>query len=123
MGIRQTTTTQGRRITFETADKQYYTPEKDKSIVFDGWFKDHKYCVCYTKVCSDSGWRDEMRWGVPTPVFYDNGNIGYQCMNFFNDREEAIQDFKGRQKLTPKEYTKAIAYADVFFVENDSINN
>ena len=44
-------------------------------------------------------------------------------MNFFNDREEAMQDFKGRQKLTPKEFTKTVAYADVFFVENDSIDN
>jgi hypothetical protein len=60
-----------------------------------------------------------MRWGIPTLVHYDNGNIGYQCMNFFNDREEAMQDFKDRQKLTPKSFTKTIAYADVFFVENN----
>ena len=121
MGTRQTTSTQGRSITFEKADNQYYTPGADKAIVFDGLFKDHKFCVCYTKVCSDSGYRDEMRWGVPTLVHYDNGNVGYQCFNYFNDRNEAIEDFNGRQKLTPKEFTKTIAYTDVFFVENDNV--
>ena len=119
MGTRTTTTTEGKRISFMIGDNNYYMPDRDKSIVFDGLFKDHKFCVCYTKIVNDSGWRDEMRWGVPTLVHYDNGNVGYQCFNYFNDRNEAIEDFNGRQKLTPKEFTKTIAYADVFFVENN----
>ena len=117
MGTRQTTTTEGKRISFMIGDNKYYMPDRDKSIVFDGLFKDHKFCVCYTKIVRDSGYRDEMRWGVPTLVHYDNGNVGYQCFNYFNDRNEAIEDFKGRQKLTPKCGT--LAYADVFFVENN----
>ena len=117
MGIRQTITTEGKRISFNCADNQYYVVGCDKSIVFDGLFKNHKFCVCYTKIVSDSGYRDEMRYGVPTLVHYDNGNVGYQCFNYFNDRNEAIEDFKSRQKLTPKYGT--LAYADVFFVENN----
>jgi hypothetical protein len=119
MGIRTTTTTKGRSITFNMGDKHYYTPGADKSIVFDGLFKDHKFCVCYTKVCSDSGYRTEMRWGSPELVHYDNGNIGYQCFNYFNDRKEAEDDFEGRKKLTPKDFTKTFAYCDVFLVENN----
>lgn len=117
MGTRQTTTTEGKRISFAIGDNNYYMPDGDKSIVFNGSFTDHKFCVCYTKVVSDSGYRDEMRYGVPALVRYDNGNVGYQCFNYFNGRNEAIEDFKSRQKLTPK--CGILAYADVFFVENN----
>jgi hypothetical protein len=116
MGIRQATTTEGRRISFDV-DNHYYTPLCDKSLVFDGFFKDHKFCVCYTKICNDSGYREETRFGTPTLVHYDNGLVAYQNMNFFNDKKEAEEDFKNRKKLTPK--LGVYAYADVFLVEND----
>lgn len=116
MGIRQTTTTEGRRISFDV-DNNYYTPLCDKSLVFDGLFKDYKFCVCYTKVCNDSGYREETRFGIPQLVHYDNGLVGYQCFNYFNDRKEAENDFDGRKKLTPK--LGVYAYADVFLVENN----
>jgi hypothetical protein len=56
---------------------------------------------------------------VPALVRYDNGNVGYQCFNYFNDRNEAIEDFNNRQKLTPTWGKNTFAYADVFFVENN----
>ena len=119
MEVRQTITTEGKRISFNCADNQYYVAGRDKSIVFDGLFKNHRYCVCYTKIVNDNGYREEMRWGVPTLVHYDNGNVGYQCFNYFNDRNEAIEDFNNRQKLTPTLGKNTFAYADVFFVENN----
>ena len=119
MEKRQTTTTEGKLISFTIADNEYYIPGRDKSIVFNGQFKGHKFCVAYTKIVSDSGYRDEMRYGVPALVRYNNGNVGYQCFNYFNNRNEAIEDFKGRQKLTPKCGKETFAYADVFFVKNN----
>lgn len=116
MRIRETTTTEGRRISFDV-DNHYYTPLCDKSLVFDGLFKDHKFCVCYTKVCYDSGYREETRFGTPQLVHYDNGLVAYQNMNFFNDKKEAEEDFNNRKKLTPK--LGVYAYADVFLVENN----
>jgi dUTPase len=61
MGTRTTTTTEGKRISFMIGDNNYYMPDGDKSIVFDGLFKDHKFCVCYTKIVRDSGYRDEIK--------------------------------------------------------------
>ena len=116
MGIRQTTTTEGRLISFNV-DNCYYTPLCNKSLVFDGSFKDYKFCVCYTKLCNDIGYREETRFGIPKLVRYNNGLIAYQNMNFFNDKKEAEEDFKNRKKLTPK--LGVYGYADVFLVENN----
>lgn len=117
MATRQTITTQGKHITFEVDNNYYVIGNNDKSAVFNGGFKNSKFCVCYTKVCYDSGFREETRWGSPTLVGYDNGNVGYQCMNFFNDKKEAIKDYNGRLKLSPK--MGIVAYCDVFLVENN----
>lgn len=116
MATRHTTTTEGRHICFKV-DNRYYTPTCSKSLVFDGSFKGHKFCVCYTKVCNDSGYREETYFGTPRLKHYDNGLVGYQNMNFFNDKKEAEEDFKARNKLTPK--LGVCAYADVFLVENN----
>lgn len=118
MEVRQTISTEGRRITFKV-DKNYYTPERDKALVFNGSFKNAKYCVCYTNVYRDMGHRMENRWGTPAWVEYDNGVFGGQNCNYFDNREEAMQDYKDRQKLTPKFGKSTFAYTDVFFVENN----
>jgi hypothetical protein len=118
MAVRTTTSTDGKRISFKVDDR-YYMPGGDKSLVFDGSFKDAKYCVCYTSVWRDKGHRMESRWGSPAWVEYDNGVFGGQNFNYFSSREEAMQDFSGRQKLTPKSFKNTFAYADVFFVENN----
>ena len=118
MKVRETTSTEGKRVSFKI-DETYYTPGHDKSLVFNGSFKNFKYCVCYTNVYRDRGHRFENRWGSPAWVEYDNGVFGGQNRNYFNDSEEAIKDFKNRQKLTPKQFKSTFAYADVFFVENN----
>lgn len=116
--VRQTTTTEGKRISFQI-DKDYYIPGRSKSLVFNGGFKNTKYCVCYTCVYHDCGTRSGMLWGSPAEVPYDNGIIGGQNFNFFDNKNEAIEDYKARQKLTPKYGSHKFAYADVFFVDND----
>lgn len=118
METRQTTSTEGKCLFFKI-DEHYYTPGRDKSLVFTGSFKNIKYCVCYTNVYRDRGHRMENRWGSPAWVEYDNGVFGGQNCNYFDDKEKAIEDFKGRQKLIPKPFKSTFAYADVFLVENN----
>ena len=119
MKIRNSVSTQGKRVEFKV-DEDYYTLENgDKSLVFDGSFVKAKYCVAYTKVKRDCGTRLETWYGVPTWVPYDNGMIGYQCFNFFDNEEEARKDFEDRKKLTPKTFTNTFAYADVYLIENN----
>lgn len=119
MKIRNSVSTQGKRVKFKV-DEDYYTPENGhKSLVFGGLFAKLKYCVAYTKVKRDCGKRFETRYGVPAWVDYDNGMIGYQCFNFFDNKEDARKDFEDRKKLTPKTFTNTFAYADVYLIENN----
>ena len=102
---RNTTTTQGKKISFYV-DRYYYTPDRDKRLIFRNTFDKSKYCVAYTSVKE-----------VEVFSFVRNkGLIGYQNLNFFNNKEDALEDFKACKKLLPKDSTKA--YADVFFIEN-----
>lgn len=114
MKTRNTYTTQGKHIAFKV-DESYYTPGTDKSLVFNSHFKDCKYCVAYTNVADDYHFED--RWGVPEKI--SDGSVGYQNFNYFNSKEEAVEDFEGRKKLTPKSGKLTFAYADVFLIEND----
>ena len=116
MRTRQSFTTEGKRISF-AIDNNYYVIGEDKKKVFDGSFKACKYAVAYTEVKEDCGTIYENRFGVPAPIRYNNGLVGYQSITYFNDRAEAMEDFKGRQKLTPK--FMGGDYTDVFFIEND----
>jgi hypothetical protein len=122
MVVRHSTSTEGKHLSFKI-DEDYYIPGHDKALIFNGIFENIKYCVCYTSVYRDRGHRMENRWGSPAWVEYDNGVFGGQNCNYFSNKEEAIKDFKNRQKLTPKCFKSTFAYTDVFFVENDSINN
>lgn len=118
MKIRNSVSTQGKKVVFKV-DEDYYTPENgDKSLVFNGLFAKSKYCVAYTKVKRDCGTRMGTMYGSPALIPYDNGTIGYQCFNFFDNEEDARKDFKDRKKLTPKTFTNTFAYADVYLIEN-----
>ena len=119
--VRSTITTQGKTVSF-SVDLHYYLPlpNADKSTIFNGHFKDSKFCVAYTKVVHDCGYHDVMRWGTPSLEHYDNGNVGYQCFNYFNNEDDALEDYNARKKLTRKDFTKTIAYADVFLIENNN---
>jgi hypothetical protein len=108
--------TQGKKVTFKV-DGSYLT--KDDGTVFEGFFSGHKYCVAYTTVKHDRGMKETHLWGSPTIEHYDNGNVGYQNFNYFNDKEEAVRDYNGRSVLSPK--LGVVAYADVFLFENKHI--
>jgi hypothetical protein len=116
--IRNTISTEGKQVSFKI-DDNYYLPNSDNRLVFNGHFKNMRYCVCYTNVYRDSGHRFENRFGCPAWVKYDNGAFGGQNFNFYNNKDEAIEDYKSRQKLSAKYGKNTFAYADVFFVEND----
>ena len=105
---RNTTTTQGKKISFYV-DRYYYTPERDKRLIFRNTFEKTKYCVAYTAVKE-----------VEVSIFtrHSKGLIGYQNLNFFDNKEDALEDFKARKKLSPKPKVSTKAYADVFFIEN-----
>ncbi len=111
-----TTTTQGKKISFK-ADGVYYTKE-NKDELFDGEFNQGcKYCVAYTTIKHDKGWRTENKFGTPSIVNYDNGIVGYQNFNFFEDKEAAEALYNDFKKLSPKVGT--IGYADVFLFEKE----
>ena len=117
METRQTITTEGKRISF-FIDDNYYINGKDLSLVFNGCFSKSKYCVLYTGVFRDSGQKWVNNFGVPALEKYDNGVIGGQNFNFYDDKEEALRAYEMYQKLTPKQFKSVFAYADVMFVEN-----
>jgi len=109
-----TTTTQGNKISFKV-DGVYYTKE-NKDELFDGEFNQGcKYCVAYTTIKHDKGWKEENKFGTPSIVQYDNGLVGYQNFEFFGYKETAETYYNNRKMLSPKIGT--IGYADVFLFE------
>jgi len=122
--VRKTTTTKGECITFNV-DIHYTVigdnPKKLAEEVFNGIFKKMPYCVAYTKVFYDKGYKDGMLWGSPAMIPYDNGLVGYQNFNFFIDKEEAQNDYKFRSKLDD-DYPDG-RYSDVFLFENPNVDN
>lgn len=109
-----TTTTQGRKISFKV-DGVYYTKENKDGLFDEGFAKDNKYCVAYTTIKHDKGWKEENMWGTPSIVNYDNGKVGYQNFNFFEHKETAEACYNDLKKLSPK--VGVIGYADVFLFE------
>jgi hypothetical protein len=111
-----TITTQGKKISFKV-DGVYYT-KVNKDELFGGEFNQGcKYCVAYTTIKHDEGWRTENRFGAPSIERYDNGIVGYQNFNFFEDKETAVTNYNDLKKLSPK--IGVIGYADVFLFEKE----
>ena len=103
--------TDGKEYTFLT-DKNYFTTDNANEI-----FKEIKGIVAYvfyTEIKQDKGERFSEKFGVPRMERYDNGQVGYQQINFFSNMGEAENDFAIRSRLSPKIGT--IAYADVFMI-------
>lgn len=75
-------------------------------------FKDHLGVTTDGKPLKSKVQHDK---GYDSNLFpYDNGLVGWQCMNGFKSIEEAKKDLADRKKLTPKYGVEA--YADVFMV-------
>lgn len=109
-----TTTTQGKKISFKV-DGDYYTNENKDELFDEEFVKDYKYCVAYTTIKHDRGWKEENMWGTPSIVNYDNGIVGYQNFNFLEYKETAEVLYNHLKKLSPK--VGVIGYADVFLFE------
>ena len=117
--------TNGKKYTFKVDKDNYYTPENgNKSLVFDIGFDDikfKKYAVCRTNISHDKGGRFENRFGCPQWVEYDNGLVGYQNFDFFDDKRQAEGLIKIYNEIEAKDFKYTIAYADIFLVENDKV--
>lgn len=111
-----TTTTQGKKISFKV-DGVYYTKENKDELFDEEFVKDTKYCVAYTTIKHDRGWKEENMWGTPSIVNYDNGIVGYQNFNFFSYKETAEMYYNRLKQLSPK--VGVIGYADVFLFEKE----
>ena len=99
-------TTDGKPLKFKLFDGDV-VEGANNADAFDGFGKDIVAVVLYTKVQHDKGYDSNL---FP----YDNGLVGWQCMNGFKSIEEAKKDLADRKKLTPKYGVEA--YADVFMV-------
>ena len=123
MAKRTTVTNKGKRISFEV-DANYFYPDYINNAaeltdkVFNGSFANMEYCVLYTKVKADAGYRMENRFGIPDYVYYDNGLVGYQCGNFYHTEEEAKKHYEACLKLDGG-LTKSFDTCDVMLIKNN----
>ena len=115
MGHRVTKSTENKKIAF-SYEGDYYFPGTDKKEFFKNKFsKNSPYIVAYTTVITDCGTKEETSFGIPCLVKYDNGYIGCQSFQAFNNAEEARKDYELKKKLTAKPGIKA--YCDVFLID------
>ena len=104
----------GKMHTFKT-DGEYFKPYCDANPIF-GDNRTYAAAVLYTKVVNDKGWKIETRFGTDQIVNYDNGLVGYQCINYYHSLEEAKKHFEGYSQLSPK--VGVVAYVDAWLAEN-----
>ena len=104
----------GKMHTFKT-DGEYFKPYCDTSPIF-GDDCAYAAAVLYTKVVEDKGWKIETRFGTDQIVNYNNGLVGYQCIDYYYSLEEAKKHFEGCSRLSPK--VGVVAYVDTWLAEN-----
>lgn len=115
--VRKATCTDGITRTFTYNGGTYYIPygisNEDKKDLFKD-FPNAKACVLYTEIVVDRGSRVETHYGIPCLIEYNNGQVGYQNGQFFNDITEAKHDYNLRKRLSAK--FGIIGYCDVQLV-------
>ena len=125
--VRTSTTTQGKRVTFNV-DEHYClendNPEKIFNEVFFGMFSKMPFALGYTKVVHDKGYREEMRFGSPSIEHYDNGLVGYQNFSFYGSEEEVLLEFANKSKLSDDAFGNCCwgQYTDVIIFRNPKCN-
>lgn len=90
----------GKMHTFKT-DGEYFKPYCNANSIFDD-NSIYVAAILYTKVVEDKGWKIEPRFGTDQIVSYDNGLVGYQCINYYRSLEEAKKQFKWYGQLSPQ---------------------
>ena len=104
----------GNMHTFKT-DGEYFKPYCDVNQIFRN---NHIYAaaILYTKVVEDEGWKIETHFGIDKIVNYNNGLVGYQCINYYNSLEDAKKHFEEYSQLSPK--VGVVSYVDAWLAEN-----
>ena len=107
----------GKVFTFKT-EGEYFKPLLSTKAIFEG--NDSKYAaaILYTKLKQDIGCHIVNRWGSDCIENYDNGVVGYQCINYYTTLKEAKEEFEGYSRLSPKVGT--IAYVDIWLAVNNN---
>lgn len=108
----------GKKYTFNTSG-EYFKPLSSSSIkkIFEGKDSNYAAAILYTKLKHDAGYREENRFGTPSIERYDNGIVGYQCINYYTSLAQAKKEFEGYSQLSPKVGT--IAYVDTWLAINN----
>ena len=107
----------GKKHSFKT-NGEYFPPlSKNTKNIFEGDKSKFAAAILYTKLVKDAGYREVNRWGSPCIEWYDNGIVGYQCINYYKTIEEAKKEYEGYRQLSPKVGT--IAYVDIWLAIND----
>ena len=109
---RTSKSTEGKNVTF-TCDGYYLVPPFTKDeleCLFENVHNDAKAVIIFTDVVHDKGvhYPEESFYGVP----FDNGLVGYQQRDYFNNLEEAKTAFELRLKTTS--YKKQ--FCDMFLI-------
>lgn len=107
----------GKSHTFNTSG-EYFKPLSSTKKIFEGENPNYVAAILYTKLQHDRGYREENRWGSPSIEKYDNGVVGYQCINYYTSLAQAKKEFKAYSQLSPKVGT--IAYVDIWLAVNNN---
>ena len=104
----------GNMHTFKT-DGEYFKPYCDVNQIFRN---NHIYAaaILYTNVVEDEGRKIETHFGIDKIVNYNNGLVGYQCINYYNSLEDAKKHFEEYSQLSPK--VGVVSYVDAWLAEN-----
>lgn len=91
----------------KVADK-HYTPsnitEEDKKRIFDKMPRSISYCVVFDETIEDKGWMENEAFGTPTLEAYNNGEVTYQQMNYYETLAEAKEDCEILPKIKNRIY-------------------
>lgn len=101
----------GKKYTFNTSG-EYFKPLSSIKKIFEGKDLNYAAAILYTKLKHDAGYREDNRWDSPSIERYDNGIVGYQCINYYTSLAQAKKEFECYSQLSPKAGT--IAYVDTW---------
>jgi hypothetical protein len=106
----------GKKHEFKT-DGVYFCPNSDTNEIFDGGYSSKfNAAILYTKIVEDKGYKVTNRYGIPYTENYNNGLVGYQCLNYYDTIEEAQRELVSYKELSPK--VGVVAYVDVWLAIN-----
>lgn len=91
-------------------DDNYIPPLSCTKSIFEGDKSKFAAAILYTKVVRDKGHTDDLKK-------YDNGLVGYQCIDYFDSLKEAKEKLPTYEALTPK--VGVVDYIDIWLANNN----